>query len=360
MVGFRARPADEARLARALVRLGAVACLLLASTSFAQAPRGHAVLRFIGPAEERAAFFASLEELLGRAQVALVADDAAAAGAGPVLATVVADWSSAQGCRIEVRDGAGTLKAERRIERDASGVMARETATHVVQSVIDELLEPAADAASRVVAPAVRTEGAPAAASSAPSAVGFSIGAAFSGRLFGGGAPAAWGGGLSLTLNGVVGPVGIGGFVAASYQAPFEVRREQLSLDVQTLSPRAGLFVDVVRQPRWVLFVAFGAGADVLFSSVRSMQLPQSTLTPARTDAVPVLTGLVGAQVAVASTVRVWLHLGVDGDLWPRRYVIEQGADRNEVLSAWRVRPSLQLGVDFTVFGRPRTVEVTP
>ena len=356
-----------------LLRWAFIASLACGATATAQAPRPIVALTFIGNEADRAAFTGSLSELLMRIDI----DMGARQTDGPLpkdrlLAIVTADWSAPNDVTVNILDAQQKVVLVRRLSRVGHPSVVIEAATHIVQSVIEELAHPtvrlsapptvAANVAPLAPAKVVEVKAPPPPASATGLALeiagfigGRGYGLAGSGQPPGGpwGRPApifSPSGGLRLAVTLAGGRWRPTAWVLGEYQAPFEISGLLFDLNIQVVPLRAGLGATALGGSTWRLDVGLGAGADIFSTNPRSGQLASDRLVSS-VQASPILTGVVALHVAVARSADVWLAFTLDGDLAPRRWVATAGTARQTVFTPWPARPSLQLGFSFGAVG---------
>src|SRR5262249_23202418 len=151
--------------------------------------------------------------------------------------------------------------------------------------------------------------------------LGIDLGAFASGRTFLNGAPITPGGGVAVSLALDVGRFRPMLTVVGDYHGPFEVAPNDrlYAVQVQTLSLRALLSLDVVGGDAFRVDVGLGAGADG-FSSKTMSELPQQWLKQ-HIDVDPVITLMVTGRLAIASSVDIYLAAAVDFDTWPLQLI---------------------------------------
>jgi hypothetical protein len=323
-----------------LKTLAAVLTLTAATGAWAQPAR--VTLVPYGDEAQVQAFSASLRELLERLEVTL---DTGAADAGeePALAAVEADFTQAGECSLTVVDARGRTVMTRKLDAVGSPAMLAEAAAHVVQSVIDDLKHPLVVRAP--LPPPPQVEAPPPPPAKPEGRVALELGAFFSGRELG--LPSA-GGGASVSINVRLGPVRPALTLLLDYQAPVEVTTQTVRLSVQSFSPRLLLSLDVLRSDSVRLDAGLGGGADVFFAAAGTTFPSPPRVTP---FASPVLSAMLRAHIAVASSADLYLALALDADLQPPNFVERDIMMTSSVFAPWRFRPSVLLGFTFDVLG---------
>ena len=123
--------------------------------SLAAAPRPIVALTFIGDEADRGAFTGSLSELLMRLDVDLgLRQTDAPLPKDRLLAIITADWSEPAEVTVTIHDSLERVVLLRRLSRAGSASVVIEAATHIIQSVIEELANPAVKLSSPPLATA--------------------------------------------------------------------------------------------------------------------------------------------------------------------------------------------------------------
>jgi hypothetical protein len=301
-----------------------------------------------GSAEERAAFLASLEELLSRLAVSL-----APPGDGPALAHVAVALGSPD-CTVSISDRQGSLVTARRLPRGPSAPVTLEEVATVVHATVEALADQARHpAARRVVMPATLPPLPEVAAAPEPAALpleAVELGAFLTGRSFGVEAPAVFGGGLWAALR--TRPLGAWTprlTLLASWSGPFEAEPPSrlIQLSIQTVSARLYGGVRTWLTSALALEGSLGLGLDLFAVEGRSISLPQGSFDRLRLQGSLLLGALVALRIAVSGATSLLIAAGADLDLMPRRYVIDLNVGREVLFEAWPVRPALVAGFSF-------------
>jgi len=181
--------------------------------------------------------------------------------------------------------------------------------------------------------------------------MGLELGALANGRAFDDGV-VVFGGGVLVSLR-----WDLGGrwspraSLYASYNGPFTVSNDVVQVSTQGFSVRALGGVRFRASKRWAFDGEVGAGVDGFVPASSSTTLPPPALGRPHVEASPVLSAALTARFALTGATDLFLGVGVDVDLWPRRYVSDIQGSREELYEAWRVRPAVWLGFSFDVLG---------
>jgi hypothetical protein len=138
---------------------------------------------------------------------------------------------------------------------------------------------------------------------------------------------------------------------AFTYALPFEASSTWVDSHAKLASVRALASIELARASWIALDAGVGGGLDVLAIEPRSAVLPPSSLGEPTTRTDAIATGAVAVHIAMAPGVVLSLNAIVDTDLASRRYVLQDGDQRVDVLAPWRVRPMLLAGFAFTALG---------
>lgn len=279
---------------------------------------------------------AAVRELLSRLQVQVVS--ATQAAGGEVIAYVRIEVGS-DAVNVSVEDARGRAPAVRRsVLRGDSDAMLRETVAHVLLGLVEPLAEadrPLAtqglrdqgDASSRwgAAAPQLGLHGGPVQLAQA----------SWSGRFVASGA-LVWEGRFSPALA-----------LDASAALPVGVDEQDIEVRVLLGGARARARFTPLSFERAALDGALSVGADVL--SVRPEAAPQGTELTARASrrAQPVLGVALSARSRVHARLELVLGVGIDFDLMPRRWSVEEGTSSSEIFATHFIRPYATLGVDW-------------
>jgi hypothetical protein len=316
---------------------------LVAATAVAAEPLA-VRLELEGPAQERQALSASIQELLARLGVSLQPR-------GEVLAVIAVSLGPAT-CRIAIQDASGAQVVSRTLARGASTVVTLEAVATVVHSAVEELAEQARRPLARRVIPSPVPIAAEVSEAPAPAPLAVELGAFVSGRAFGATAPLVLGGGLQAALRLNPGDRWTPRLaLQAGWSGPFEGETSLLQLSAQTVSVRLTGGARLALVPGVWLEGGLGAGLDAFLLAGRSSALPAGSFDRQRLEASPVLTAQLGVRLGLPGGVGALLTLGADVDLWPRRYVADLQGTREVLFEAFRVRPSALLGFTFDVAG---------
>ncbi len=331
----------------------------LATTLGAEAPRPIVAMTFVGPEDDRGAFTASLSELLMRLDVDLaIRQTDAPLPKDALLAIVTADWSDALAVTVNIQDADGHVVLVRRLARGNSPSVVIEAATHIVQSVIEELAHPTAP---RLSAPPVLSAAVVLPKPLEPerretNGLALSLAGFAGARLFGVGPPqgasVAPGGGLRLEVTWAGGSWRPSAFLLVQGQAPFEIKAPEFDLSIQTVPFRLGLGLAAFGGDSWRFNVGLGAGGDVFITTPSSRSLPDNRVKPQRVDVSAIITGHAAIHFALGRSTDLFLAFNLDVDPSRPRWVAGQGGGPPvTVFNPWPVRPGLLLGFSFTPVG---------
>jgi len=343
-----------------LLRWACVASLACGATAAAEEARPIVALTFLGPDADRVAFTASLSELLIRIEIDLVVRQTdAPLPKDRLLAIVTADWSAPADVTINIVDAQEKVVLVRRLARAGSPSVVIEAATHITQSVIEELAHPTVPLTPppvvavpmRPLRPTVEAQ-APPAAAAPQTGLALEIAGFAGARGYGSsGPPVSPSGGIRLGLTLAGGRWRPSAWVSGEYQAPIELQQPLFHLKIDTVPLRAGAGLTAFAGDAWRLDAGLGAGADLFFTNPSPGLVPEARLRRPSVIASPIITGLIALHVAVARSADVWLAVTLDADLTPRRWVIAAGPVREAVFAPWQFRPSVQLGFSFGALG---------
>jgi hypothetical protein len=330
----------------------------LPPTADASVTRRNVEVAVAGDPEEGKLLEETMRELLARLGLRVVSA-ASEPDRSTVLARVVV-LQERDNVEVVVADGRdGTVVFRRSIVRDASPSITREEIAHAVRSAVESTLladenPPVASAPpppppppppSATLAPPADRDAPRAASPFAIDAATFaSAGPVGEGSgpvvRFGAGAAAAWRRGMRPSLG-----------LSIEYALPFEAEAPLLASRANLVAARARPAIEVFRASWLAIDAGVGGGVDVFTIAPRSAVLPASALQPGTTRVDPVVSAAVTAKIALVSSVVLTVALATDVDPVTRRYVLEDGSAREDVLSLWHVRPALALGLGFTALG---------
>lgn len=348
-----------------------IAALLLASLAHASDPavwaqgveRGRVVsLTVSGSTTEGRSLFASVNELLGRFGLRVVADPL-------VEGTIVARVSAELGrdlCVVSISKPSGSVLQVRRVSRGPSTAVTIEAVAHVIQSSVEELIEldrprvphrppdarpepepptppePLAASASLELQVGPRVRG-----------PGVELGAYMSGRSFTSDALIVMGAGLLTALR-FPSSQGISPWLAVSFNwnGPFVTRLSTppVKTITQTLSMRLLAQARFPLGASFALDVGLGAGADVFLSKSVTTSLSAEELSTDLVVPSAILLASVGLRARVSSFAEIVLALAGDFDLSRHTYVSLLAGTRTPLFQHWLIRPALTLGFSFDLW----------
>ncbi len=349
----------------------------------------------------------SLSELLSRIGARLeiarvervdIFDGALSVKTPGTFATAWVDLADPQRATLVLVEGSsGRIVARRSVARGAKSDIATEELAHIIQASVEDLVAEAPPPPSASITPpppaSMSASAAPSAApslaaslapSTAPSAApsasagpassavlpatgpehdsatvegasryGVDVGAFFVGRGFGGDSSVVVGGGGKGMLRLGRGALHPAIALSGAYHVPFEASGTEVKVRASALALRVSGAAEYEITPRFVVSLGPSAGADVFFITPQGLTVPADHVNAGTTDVSPVLGGVLGARYAVTRGAEMFLDFGLDVDVAPHRYVVQDGANVSDVaFLPSRVRPALSLGFDFTVAGR--------
>ena len=342
---------------RSLLVVACVAVTLSGSNSLAQA-RERVDIRSNGSASALNSLKISLTELLKRLNLALelTAVEGELTMAPPtvgVMASATIDFSDAADIVLQMSDDRGSIRLTRRLAKSGSESMQIEVVAHVIQSVAQELNEPAEVARRAVVKsilppPTKPVEPPVDLPAELPVEAGpqFGVGAFGGARLFAESEVAAT---VGVIAWGEL-PVGRwrpGVLLNLGWNSPMRLRSSLFELSSQAVSARLMPTFQVARLGRVHCAVALGAGFDLFINSLRSTEIPGNRIPPGRVDVSPVLSAGFLSRIELTSGVSLMLGVTGDLDLMPKRFVTEVGGSREVLFEPWRVRPAVLVGLTF-------------
>lgn len=366
------------------VRAAAFAVSLFASVSARadEVPRDVEVT-IVGGGSEAIALEETIKELLDRVRLSSV--HAPAAAYVPLLSRVTVDLSKPTIAAVSVVDARdGRVVMQRDVARDPNPSVAREEIAHAVQSAVEaELLKrdsppsppvtaPLRDPAAlgaRVPAhvdpvpdpkpapgpqasPSSSRDAAPSTEHSTPSSLTLDI------ATFAAAGPIAKSSGVAPRVGGgVVVALASSSLrpslaLLGAYAPPFETGDDVIRARSSFVSARAVPAIEISRTTSIALDWGLGGGFDVLTVTPQTNVLPSSRLGPSSSNVDVIATSLLTLRADIVPSVFFFASAGIELNVLTRPYVAQRGAENEEVLAPWSVRPMLALGFAFTAFGR--------
>jgi hypothetical protein len=331
-----------------LIQLLAAVLLLAPRAGRADERRSHArgsqlvVVDYAGSAFTDPALYAAVRELLSRIQVQVVSPLQSASGNVIAYAHIVI---GADAVKVSVEDARGQNAPVRRsVPRGDSDAMLRETVGHVLLG----LVEPLAEASRLAASPQALHDGEDARGSRrATPQLGLHGGPVqlgqdcWSGRFVASGA-FVWGGPLEPSIA-----------LDANMAVPVSVHGQGVEARVLLAGARARVRITALALAHAALDAALGVGADVI--SMRPESATAGTeLSSSSRRGQPVVGVALGARARLHPQVELVLGIGVDLDLQPRRWSVEEGGATSSVFETRYVRPYATLGVDWQLQAQPR------
>ncbi len=292
-------------------------------------------------------------------------DDAAAlAVPSDALATAWVDLLPSAHATLVLVDGAGHVIERRIVPSDGSLEIAVEAVAEIVYASVEDIApqkEPPAIttqteslAAPLEVEPVVTPEVHDAVQARATGSVRVAAGGFVSSTTVSGSAPVILAGGIDVGASYTRSSLRPTLRASVSVAIPFEVAGPLLAVDVYAMSARLTPTVRLFGGRTWFIEAGAEGGADVFWVTPRSTGLPRRFIDGETTNASPIVGALVGGRFALGPRADFVFALAADVDLAPHRYVIHDGASTDVAFEPWLVRPTLVLGLDFTLAGAPR------
>jgi hypothetical protein len=284
-------------------------------------------------------------------------------------ASVTLDLRAAEAI-VTVTDGAKRPLTRRSLPRGPSPEVLREEITIVLQDALSAALAPPPPS---LAPPQPATSALPPSSAAAPSAdpvppgarpsaptagepsgmvIRADLAAVFSGRGRDSAAGAVLGAGLASRVTAGDGRIRLSLWLSGQADAPYTATARQVDLHVTPYALRLLPGVTLPAGQRLQFDVLCGVAADLGFVSA----LPHGPSVAANDPtlrASPLLTGAVGARLALGGAV-LSLTGGADVDLTGRRYVVAAPAGNELILSPWRVRPFVLVGLGVPFLEVPR------
>ncbi len=358
----------------------------LAAGSKGTAPKVARRVRLVaaGRAEDVAALDSTLRELLGRIGVTTVVETAspeqahAPAASSGDFAAVGVDLASG-GAMIVVADGGGAEQMRRTLPASADRAASIEETAHVVQAAIEALTELREASDAGALPPVVAVAPVPV----APVAVVPVVTVAPPSKdppvdllKEPPPTPPRYGfdvvGALDMTIDGERSGVVIGGeagmvvrrardtswmspslWIVGDYHAPFRAIHDDVLVDVTMVSARILPTVALAKGDSWLVEGGAGAGFDVVLADPGTTQNVAADLLPSRTDVDPILTAMVAAHTAIASSADLFIAARLDVDLGTERYQATSNGSTVTVFDPWTFRPELLVGFSLGLLGAP-------
>lgn len=348
-----------------------------------------------GRAEDLAALGSTLRELLGRIEVTLVLETAsleqahAPSASRGDFAAVGVDLAPG-GAMVVVADGTGREQMRRTLPPSSDRAASIEETAHVVQAAIEALTELREEGDAGPVPPAV-AQVPPPVASEVPDAAVPPVMVAAVPTISAAPPPKDppadlleqhppghphYGfdvvGALDSTIDGERSGVVIGGeagmivrrardtswlspslWVVADYHAPFRAIHDDVLVDISMVSARFLPTVALAKGDAWLLEGGAGAGFDVVIADPGTTQSTGVQVGPSRTDVDPILTAMVAAHTAIASSADLFIAARLDVDLGTERYQAISNGNTVTVFDPWTFRPELLVGFSLGLLGAP-------
>jgi hypothetical protein len=287
----------------------------------------------------------TLAELLRRIQLRLAVADAR--NADSVLAFVSIEPSEG-GAIVTVRAARPpNSRLRHEVAHAASIALFCETLAHVIFGDVEPMLQTLDEAQAPPDTPALPqpAEQTPALAKPAPEQPQWSLGASGGARWFVAEATtAAWVGvGGAVTFDAPLRPALA---LEAGYLIPLIIARNGVRAQFSLVSARARPGLQLLQAEVLALSLELAAGLD--FVTLAPLQAEQVSWLRTSARVQPMLGGAAAAHLELSKTLDLVARLGVDLDLAPRRWLIENGPEQNLYFETPRAMPYLTLGFDWS------------
>ena len=235
----------------------------------------------------------------------------------------------------EARDENDGDKEEKEKEKEKEEAEEKERETDVDDSDIDE---PSPEASAERAA--------------GNGSWGFDAGILFRGVSLGSGHYLP-GGGVEMDVHGPATPFGFGALLIGAGHPSTEIASGPVTAALQHYSVRAMPALDWHLGATTLAFAALGGGVDWFRASPE--QTPPDAIQARSVSSVDfVLGALLGLRLGLADRTAIVFAGGLDLDLTPKVYVVDDGSGRQALLELPRFRPSLLAMLSFSIAGEPR------
>jgi hypothetical protein len=161
------------------------------------------------------------------------------------------------------------------------------------------------------------------------------------------------GGGVEMDVHGPATPLGFGFLLIGAGHPSTEIASGEAAAALQHYSVRAMPALDWHLGATTLAFAALGAGVDWFRASPE--QTPPDALQARSVSSVDfVLGALLGFRLGLTDRTAIVFAGGLDLDLTPKVYVVDDGSGRQALLELPRLRPSLLAMLSFSIAGEPR------
>ncbi len=145
------------------------------------------------------------------------------------------------------------------------------------------------------------------------------------------------------------GPWRFGGWLTAEYRVPFDIDESDASPRAQAVALRTFPTVGLVQTESLVLDLGIGGGIDIFTVDYRFQNSEGRGQSQTSTKISPIVTSMLIFQVALVDNVQLTTLAGIDID--PSRPELEVRRGLPDEAKPWVVRPTLMVGVSFTMVG---------
>jgi hypothetical protein len=159
-----------------------------------------------------------------------------------------------------------------------------------------------------------------------------------------------FGGGAALVFESALHPAVI---LDAGYMLPLRARRERLDATLRMLPLRARFRIEPLTWSALSLEGSLNGGVNILTFSSSSPE-PEVHTRSSTERVQPILGASLGARAHLSKMLTLILSSGIEMDLAPRRFVVEQGREQRDFLETARFMPFATLGFEWQL-GRNRT-----
>jgi hypothetical protein len=181
---------------------------------------------------------------------------------------------------------------------------------------------------------------------------GFDAGILFRGVTLGSGHYLP-GGGVEMDVHGPATPFGFGALLIGAGHPSTEIAAGAVTAALQHYSVRAMPALDWHLGATTLAFAALGGGVDWFRASPE--QTPPDAIQARSASSVDfVLGALFGVRLGLTDRTAIVFAGGLDLDLTPKVYVVDDGSGRQALLELPRFRPSLLAMLSFSIAGEPR------
>jgi hypothetical protein len=161
------------------------------------------------------------------------------------------------------------------------------------------------------------------------------------------------GGGVAMDVHGPARPFGFGALLVGAWYPSTEIAAGAVTAALHHYSVRAMPALDWRLGATTTAFAALGGGADWFRASPE--RTPPDAIQARSVSSVDFMLGaLLGFRLGIADRTAIVFAGGLDLDLTPKVYVVDDGLGRQALLELPRFRPSLLAMLSFSIAGQPR------